>query len=196
MFLTFCICDYFFVDGDPEFALFLIWILYSSTIKIFSQPAGSGGPPNTPGASGVYAPHTLDIIAAAISDVNNSTCANSDPTAGTCVISSINGNAEIINKFCGSTIGATAAACGFKVAYKAFMNGHRPINMVKVFKQTTNDIVDDFFKWAFSYKKFRRFYSNAIGKLINTIYDIEKVFETSIEYCIEKYDSIITTYFK
>ena len=104
--------------------------------------------------------------------------------------------AVVINKFCGTTIGATAATCGIKVAYQVFMNSRRVSskNIVKAMKYRTNDILDNFLKWAFSYKKIRHFYSNLLGKLINTIYDIEQIFEIPIEYCIEKYDSFVTNY--
>ena len=142
MFLIFCICDFFFLDSDPEFALFIIWILYSSTIKILSQPL-SGGP-----SSPVYAPHTLDIILAQLN--NNSTC-NDDPTTiatGTCVISNssslIDGQQQVINKFCGTTIGATAATCGIKVAYQVFMNSR--IHSIS----SITDILNDVLKWVFS----------------------------------------------
>lgn len=199
MFLTFCICDFFFLDSEPEFALFIIWILYSTTIKIFSQPSG-------PSSVYQYAPHTLDLIIAQLN--NNSTCAttnsyDNDPTTvatGTCVISNsssiIDGQQIIINKFCGTTIGAIAATCGIKVAYQVFMNSRisSTKNIVKFMKYRTNHISNDFLRWAFSYKKFRHFYSYLIGKVINTIYDIEKVFETPIEYCIEKYDSFVQNY--
>ncbi|OEU14183.1 hypothetical protein FRACYDRAFT_240715 [Fragilariopsis cylindrus CCMP1102] len=177
-----------FATDEPEYALFIIWILYSTTIKIFGQP--SGGP-----SSPVYAPHTLDLILAHAT--NNSTC-NDDPT-GTCVISSssiIDGQEQVINKFCGTTIGAIAATCGIKVAYQVFMNSRivSTNNILTFMKYRTNHILDNFLKWAFSYKTFRHFYSNLLGKLINTIYDIEKVLETPIEYCIEKYDSFVTNY--
>ena len=51
MVLTILIGDNF-LDGDsnPEYILFLLWILYSLTIKILEQPA----------VTPAYAPHSLE----------------------------------------------------------------------------------------------------------------------------------------
>jgi len=57
MLVTILIGDWF-LDGDsnPEYILFLLWILYSSTIKILAQPAV---PP-------AYAPHSLEVLSATL----------------------------------------------------------------------------------------------------------------------------------
>ena len=146
MLVTILICDFLF-DGDPEFILFMLYILYSLLSTYLTSAAI---PP-------AFAPHVVEVIqaaaaaaaAAAERNSNELTCAaaatattalQNGTTTTTCTAAAAAATATtatatttFIHKYCGKTIGETAATCGITVAYNTYFNPRRYAPLKKYF---------------------------------------------------------------
>ena len=173
----------FLFDGDIESILFLMWVLYSSTIRIFGQSV------HTP----AYAVHSLDIIAQrlALETLAINTCGTEHQADEECYAAAAAAEAEataptILSttaqpqmKYCGRTIGETAATCGMYIAYTVMFDNK--LDAVQHVGQQINDYywnaIQRILQWLWSYKHFRDFYSHVYGYILNTIEDVYEMYQ-------------------
>ena len=134
----------FFFGNEPEQMLFLLYTLmfiWGSVMRIPSyQP--------------LYAPHVMDVVAAAKSAPDAATCGSAEVTASACSFTTV----ALREKFCGRTIGDIAATCGISLAVSAYFDPGR----LQIFPSREK-----------ARKRLRRTMSYVLGIAVNLISDVE-----------------------
>jgi len=135
----------YFLGNEPEQMLFLLYTLmfiWGSAMRALSyQP--------------LYAPHVLDVVAAAKSASDAATCGSAvEVTASACSFTTT----TLREKFCGRTIGDIAATCGISLAVSAYFDPGR----LRIFPSRKK-----------ARKRLRRTVSYVLGITVNFISDVE-----------------------
>jgi hypothetical protein len=134
----------FFIGNEPEQMLFLLYTLmfiWGSAMRALSIQQ-------------LFAPHVLDVVAAAKSASDAATCGSAEATASACSFTT----ATLIEKYCGRTIGDIAATCGIPLAVSAYFDSGR----LRIFPPRDK-----------ARKRLRRTVSYALGITVDFISDVE-----------------------
>jgi len=143
----------FFFANEPEQMLFMLYtlmLIWGAIMRTVSHPP-------------IYAPHVLDVVAAAKAATTCGAVEAGDSTCSPAITS--NQVISLVPKFCGRTIGEIAATCGISLAISAYFDSRR-------FHAFPRQWIDEKTKKKFR-KQLRNTLSYVLGVTVNFIADVE-----------------------